>query len=52
MAKEPTEFVTATNTYHSLGVIGHGGAGTVHHVKDDTGQEFALKYLKATMRAL
>jgi hypothetical protein len=47
MAKEPKDFITSTNAYSSLGVIGSGGAGTVLRVKDDSGQEFALKYLKA-----
>lgn len=44
MAKPP-EFETAFDSYISTGVIGEGGAGVVHQVRNSAGEIFALKCL-------
>ena len=45
MAKAPTTFESAFNTYSVSEVIGEGGSGRVFAVKDDDGDIFALKCL-------
>jgi len=38
-------FESAFDTYTEVGIIGHGGSGTVLHVKNEYGSSYALKYL-------
>lgn len=45
MSKKSLIFETPFETYTSLKLLGEGGSGYVHAVKNSTSEEFALKYL-------
>lgn len=45
MAKKPLTFDTPFDTYTSSSIVGEGGAGRVHVVTNNAGEEFALKCL-------